>query len=85
MGTYILRRLLGMIPMLFAITVFVFLMMHAAPGNAIESMLNPRIKDMAALQAQLIRAFCRINVHNAFDTIYSVPLIVRTLYMCEKR
>ncbi|WP_206922426.1 ABC transporter permease [Alicyclobacillus suci] len=53
MIAYIIRRLLGMIPMLFAITVFVFLMMHLAPGNAIEAMINPRIKDIAALKQQL--------------------------------
>lgn len=53
MGTYIIRRLLGMIPMLFAITVFIFLMMHAAPGNAIDSIINPKIKDLAQLKHQL--------------------------------
>lgn len=54
MGTYIVRRLLGMIPMLFAISIFVFLMMHAAPGNAITAMLNPNIKDVVALQKNLL-------------------------------
>jgi len=53
--SYIIRRVLGMIPMLFAISVFVFLMMHLAPGNAIESMMNPGIKDLAALKAELIK------------------------------
>ncbi|MCL6454922.1 MAG: ABC transporter permease [Alicyclobacillus sp.] len=56
MGTYIARRLLGMIPMLFAITVATFLMMHAAPGNAIEAILNPAIKDPQQLQQQLLHA-----------------------------
>lgn len=56
MGTYITRRLLGMIPMLFAITVAVFLMMHAAPGNAFNSILNPAIKDPQALIAALKHA-----------------------------
>ncbi|MFD1674227.1 ABC transporter permease [Alicyclobacillus fodiniaquatilis] len=55
MGTYIIRRLLGMIPMLLAITIFIFLMMHAAPGNAIESMINPKIQDIQALKQQLIQ------------------------------
>ncbi|WAH38106.1 ABC transporter permease [Alicyclobacillus dauci] len=55
MATYIVRRLLGMIPMLFAITVFVFLMMHLAPGNAIDAMIDPRIKDLAALKQTLIQ------------------------------
>ncbi|GMA50368.1 peptide ABC transporter permease [Alicyclobacillus contaminans] len=53
MAGYVVRRLFGMIPMLFAITVFVFFMMHMAPGNAIEAMINPRIKDIAALKHQL--------------------------------
>ncbi|QSO52240.1 ABC transporter permease [Alicyclobacillus curvatus] len=53
MGTYITRRLLGMIPMLFFITLAVFLMMHAAPGNAFNSILNPNIKDPQALIASL--------------------------------
>ncbi|MCL6548340.1 MAG: ABC transporter permease [Alicyclobacillus sp.] len=50
MGTYIARRLLGMIPMLFAISVFVFLMMHAAPGNAFTAILDPRIKNPELVQ-----------------------------------
>lgn len=53
MGTYIVRRLLIMIPMLIAISILVFLMMHAAPGNAIDGILNPRIHDPQALIAQL--------------------------------
>lgn len=53
MGTFIVRRLLGMIPMLFFITVAVFLLMHAAPGNAFNAILNPNIKDPQALIASL--------------------------------
>jgi len=56
LGTYIGRRLLGMIPMLFAITVAVFLLMHAAPGNAFDAILNPAIKDPEALKAALMKA-----------------------------
>lgn len=56
MGTYIVRRLLGMIPMLFAITVATFLLMHAAPGNAIDAIINPNIKDVQALQERLKEA-----------------------------
>lgn len=56
MGAYITRRLLVMIPMLFAITVFVFLIMHAAPGNAMESILDPKIKDPTALINALKKA-----------------------------
>lgn len=53
MGTYIVRRVLIMIPMLLAISILVFLMMHAAPGNAIGSILNPHIHDPQALIKQL--------------------------------
>jgi len=55
-GAYIVRRILVMIPMLIAITVFVFLIMHAAPGNAMESILDPRIKDPTALLNALKKA-----------------------------
>lgn len=42
-----------MIPMLIAISIFTFLMMHLAPGNAIDAMINPRIKDLAQVQKTL--------------------------------
>ncbi|MCL6443990.1 MAG: ABC transporter permease [Alicyclobacillus sp.] len=50
MGTYIVRRLAGMVPMLFLISVFTFLMMHLAPGNAFTAILDPKIKDPQAVQ-----------------------------------
>ncbi|WP_029421207.1 ABC transporter permease [Alicyclobacillus macrosporangiidus] len=53
MGTYVVRRVLGMIPMVFLITVFVFLIMHAAPGNAFDAIMNPAIKDIEQLKEQL--------------------------------
>src|SRR5579875_189614 len=53
MATYIVRRLLGMIPMLFFITLFVFLLMHAAPGNAIQAAVNPHVKNQGELIARL--------------------------------
>jgi peptide/nickel transport system permease protein len=56
MTNFIVRRLLGMIPMLFCITVFTFLLMHAAPGNAIDALVDPRIKDRTALIARLKEA-----------------------------
>ncbi len=55
MATYIIRRLLGLIPTLFVITVIVFLMMHAMPGNAFESLVfNPKIKNADALYKHLL-------------------------------
>ncbi len=53
MTTYIIRRILIMIPMLLAISIIVFLMMHAAPGNAIDAVLNPHIQNQAQLIANL--------------------------------
>jgi len=43
MGTYIIRRLLVCIPVLFGITVISFLMIHIAPGSPIGVMMNPKI------------------------------------------
>ena len=40
MLSYIARRLLGLIPTLFIITVIVFALMHAMPGNAFEGLLH---------------------------------------------
>nr|NNM90610.1 ABC transporter permease [Bacilli bacterium] len=55
MATYIIRRLLGLIPTLFVITVIGFLMMHAMPGNAFEALVfNPKIKNGAALYHRLL-------------------------------
>ncbi|PWI58351.1 ABC transporter permease [Sulfoacidibacillus thermotolerans] len=48
MATYIIRRLLGLIPTLFVITVIVFILMHLMPGNAFLALTqNPHIKDAA--------------------------------------
>ena len=55
MAAYIIRRLLGLIPTLFVITVIVFLLMHAMPGNAFEALVfNPRIKDASEVYKRLI-------------------------------
>src|SRR5699024_4445996 len=50
LGKYIIRRLLGLIPMLFIITIIAFLMMHFAPGDAFTSIMNPNIKNIDELQ-----------------------------------
>lgn len=68
MVSYIVRRLLTMIPMLLIISILVFLLMHAAPGNAIESVLNPRVKDPAALVA-------RLKAENGLDKTLPVQYI----------
>lgn len=44
MGRYILRRLLGIIPLLFGITIVSFLIMELAPGDFLATLkLNPQI------------------------------------------
>jgi len=54
MVSYVIRRLLGLIPTLFIITVIVFALMHLMPGNAFQALigLNPQIKDAAKVIAQ---------------------------------
>ncbi|MEK5389917.1 ABC transporter permease [Margalitia sp. FSL K6-0131] len=56
MGVYVIRRVFGLIPMIFIITVIAFLMMHAAPGDAFSSILNPKIKNINELQEALRHA-----------------------------
>lgn len=41
MSEFFVRRLIASVPTVFAVTVLVFLMMHAAPGNPAELMLGP--------------------------------------------
>ncbi|MCL6636732.1 MAG: ABC transporter permease [Alicyclobacillus sp.] len=50
MVVYIVKRLFGMIPMLLAVTVVAFLLMHAAPGDAWDALINPSIKDVDQLR-----------------------------------
>ncbi|MCL6593176.1 MAG: ABC transporter permease [Alicyclobacillus sp.] len=50
MVVFIVKRLLGLIPMLLAVTVVAFLLMHAAPGDAWDALMNPRIKDVDELR-----------------------------------
>jgi peptide/nickel transport system permease protein len=45
MGAYILRRLLGVPPLIIGITIVTFLIIHATPGSPIDNLkLNPEIK-----------------------------------------
>lgn len=43
MGRYIIRRLLQAIPLLFLLSIFVFLLIHAMPGGADQVIFNPRL------------------------------------------
>jgi peptide/nickel transport system permease protein len=55
MGTYILRRLLGLIPVLFGISLVVFLLMQLIPGDVAQAMLGltARPEDVANLREAL--------------------------------
>jgi peptide/nickel transport system permease protein len=43
MGKYIIRRILQAIPVLIGITMLTFLIMQLAPGNPMQTMIDPRI------------------------------------------
>lgn len=45
MGKYVLRRLLGLIPLLFGITIITFAVIHIAPGKPtdLETQFNPKV------------------------------------------
>jgi len=43
MGQYIVRRVLQSIPVLIGITMLTFLIMQLAPGNPMQTMIDPRI------------------------------------------
>lgn len=56
MKTYVLRRLLGAIPLLLAISAICFGLMHAAPGGPLARMMeNPRVRpeDIEAMRKNL--------------------------------
>ena len=53
MGRYIVRRLLVAVPIILLITVIVFMLMQAAPYDAIDAMTTPR---MSQEQIEAIRA-----------------------------
>ncbi|HOW42639.1 MAG TPA: ABC transporter permease [Candidatus Omnitrophota bacterium] len=54
MSTYIIRRLLGIIPLLFGITVVSFFIIRLAPGKpvAVEQSLNPRVSPELRLRLE---------------------------------
>lgn len=55
MGKYIIKRLLQSIPILIGITILTFLIMQLAPGNPMQTMINPKISmaEMQKAQASL--------------------------------
>ncbi|MGH2618374.1 MAG: ABC transporter permease, partial [Thermomicrobiales bacterium] len=55
MGTYVLGRLLQFVPTLFVVSVVVFLMVRAIPGDAAYALLGPTAKpeQIAALRAEM--------------------------------
>jgi peptide/nickel transport system permease protein len=56
MGTYILRRLLQMIPILFGATLLIFLVIKLAPGDPFSAMIDPRMDPRKI--AELRRLYC---------------------------
>ncbi len=57
MFSYILRRLLGLIPLLFGITILSFFIIHLAPGRptSIDQSMNPRVSP--EIQARLVKLY----------------------------
>lgn len=55
MGLYVLLRLLSAIPVLFGVSIFVFLLMHLAPGDVTSTLLGPMASPDAreAIRARL--------------------------------
>lgn len=56
MGRYVIRRLIGIPPLLIGITLIVFAIIHLTPGSPVDDLrLNPEIKaeDIAAIQQTL--------------------------------
>ena len=53
MGRYIIRRILQAIPLLFLLTIFMFILLHLMPGGPEAALLNPRLSPAgrAALRA----------------------------------
>ncbi|MDQ2713790.1 MAG: ABC transporter permease [Chloroflexota bacterium] len=54
MGRYIIRRILQAIPLLFLLSLFMFLLIHALPGGPDEVLFNPRL-DAAGRAALRVR------------------------------
>lgn len=56
MGQYVIRRLIGMVPLILGITILVFLLVNAVPGNPVgEYILNPgtRAQDIEQIKRSL--------------------------------
>ncbi|WP_174729156.1 ABC transporter permease [Mesobacillus harenae] len=55
MASYILRRLFGLVPVLFGVTVLVFSIMHLSPGDPAKIILGPKATEasIAKLNTQL--------------------------------
>ncbi len=66
MRTYIIRRLLLIIPTLFILTILVFLSVHFIPGDVIDAMLArktwlPVVLDREALERRLCLPTCSMD------------------------
>jgi peptide/nickel transport system permease protein len=56
MRSYILRRLITIIPTLFGVSIIVFLVMRMIPGDTISAMIGTQFK-LTAAQAEALRAY----------------------------
>jgi peptide/nickel transport system permease protein len=56
MGRYILRRILVCIPVLFGVTVVIFMLIHIAPGDPVTGMIDPTVGNIDSEVVELERA-----------------------------
>ena len=57
MGTYIIRRLLIAIPIFFGITILVFLLLVAAPGDPVSAFIRPELKGNEEMRRIIIARY----------------------------
>ena len=53
MGRHIATRIAAILPILFGVSVFIFLLMHLAPGDVTSTMLGPMASDEAKAQLRV--------------------------------
>ncbi len=91
-GRYLLRRLVQMIPVLFGVTVVVFLLLHLIPGDPAQTMLGTRARPeaLAALRHELgldrplweqylfyLRDLTRLDLGNSLKYKVSVESLIQ--------
>lgn len=61
MGQYIVRRVLISVPVLFGITIIIFLLLNLAPGDPVTGMIDPTIGDFSPERIQAERERMGLN------------------------